>query len=218
MLHSLKDLIGATAMAGDRKCALREAFFHIEDGRIRHLAVDLGGWLDVDEVIVPADMLEAPEGDGESWRLSLTEAALRQAPGWDAGNREVEIDMASWPPVVVGPFGHTVSPMLIYEQMRGPCDPEQRDKGDRLVRRMQHASRSFGLPVFSASGEERELLDLKFDPNTMTIQHLVVGERGLLTTSGKELPYKAIRHMAAQGTHLVVVDMEAEARPETLDA
>jgi hypothetical protein len=53
--------------------------------RLRYLAVDIGGWFAVDEVIVSADLL-VPPGDGrEHWSLRLDEAALRGCAALERG-------------------------------------------------------------------------------------------------------------------------------------
>lgn len=218
MTFSLNDLIGSTVEAGDRRCTLREAFFHMDDGKLRYVALDIGGWLNVDEVLVQAGYLLPPETEGAAWRVALDEDALEQAPGWNDDNRQDMADMTSWPPVIVGPFGNAFSPMLVHEQMRdiergGTDDAADRRKADGLVMRLQRAGTWIGLPVFGPQGEIGKILDLLVDTETLEIRSLLVGESGLFSTTAEgRVPFEAIRHMADQGTHLVV-DTDAPAGP-----
>ncbi|HBS50761.1 MAG TPA: hypothetical protein DEA05_12085 [Rhodobacteraceae bacterium] len=209
MPQSLKDILGSTLEAGDRRCTLREAFFNIDDGILRYVALDIGGWLNVDEVLVQANYLRAPEQEGGAWHIALGDSELKHAPAWNDGNRRDITDMTSWPPVIVGPFGNAFAPMLIHEQMRdmetGAEEAEPgRGTADRLVTRLQKVGAWIGLPVFSDHGEEGEVLDILVDPDSLQIVALEVGESSLLSSTGRKVPYGAVRHVAEQGTHLVV--------------
>ncbi|RYH11328.1 PRC-barrel domain-containing protein [Tropicimonas sp. IMCC6043] len=208
MLQSIRDLIGTRLDVGDREGEFRDAFFRLEDGMIRYIALDLGGWLTTDTVIVSTDLLSPPEGDSGRWSVSLDEAALETAPRWNETDRAEEIDLRLWPPVIVGPFGSTISPILLYEQLQAGKDDRDDDTLDGtsaapLIRSLQRVGHWLGLPAFDASGEIGRLHDMDFDPQNGRILAFVLNGPGPLPSRGAALPYVMLRHIAEQGTHLV---------------
>jgi hypothetical protein len=214
MIHSLTDLMQHRLHVADRKVRVDDAFFDPEARRLRYLAVDIGGWFSVDEVIVSADLL-VPPGDGrDHWSLRLDEDALRAAPRWGAEGFSDPPDLTGWPPIIVGPFGGTYAPMLLYEQMVArdrTGEPPAEGSGDALVYRMDRASEWMGLPAYGTDGELGQVEDILFDDATMAIAWLKLGSGGLLSRSTGAVPITALRHMAQQGTHLVFDVTAAEA-------
>ena len=117
MIHSLTELMQDRLHVADRKVRVDDVFLDPKARRLRYLAVDIGGWFAVDEVIVSADLLVPPAEGREHWSLRLDEAALTSAPRWGTEGLGDPPDLTAWPPIIVGPFGGTYAPMLLYEQM-----------------------------------------------------------------------------------------------------
>jgi hypothetical protein len=214
LLHSLNDLMQSRLHVADRRVTADEVFFGPDDRKIRYLAVDIGGWFQVREVIVAAELLDAPGVMGGGWSLRLDEAALDTAPRWHAGMSEETADLTGWPPIIVGPFGGTYAPMLLYEQMvdqsrRGAGTPPEPGSGEEIVFRLERASEWLGLLAFGRDGELGRIEDMLFDDTTLRIERLVLGSGGLLSHRVAEVPLSALRHMANQRTH-VVLDLSAE--------
>lgn len=205
MSHALKLLIGSALQAEERRVTLREAFFHPEDGRLRYVALDIGGWLSIDEVLVQAGFIAPPEAPGQPWQLLLSERELARAPAWDDGARPEMADAASWPPVIVGPFGNAFSPMMVHRRMEqaGPAEARASRTGG-LVERLHKAGVWLGLPVFDSQGQIGEIRDMWLDTDPLRIVALEVGPAGLFGGGTRRVPFAAIRHVAEQGTHLVV--------------
>jgi hypothetical protein len=198
----------------DRKVTADEVFFDRDDRKIRYLAVDIGGWLEVREVIVAADLLEPPGVMGGGWSLRLEETALEAAPRWHAGMTGEGMDLTGWPPIIVGPFGGTYAPMLLYEQLidssrRTDESAPESGSGDEMVYRMERATEWLGLLAFGRDGELGRIEDMLFDGTTLKIERLVLGSGGLLSHRVAEVPLSALRHMANQRTH-VVLDLSSE--------
>jgi hypothetical protein len=211
MLHSLRDLMHGRLDVADRKIRTDEVFLDPEDRRLRYLAVDIGGWFEVDEVIVSADLLVPPDAQRDHWTLRLDEAALDGAPRWSAGAEPA--DLTGWPPIIVGPFGGTYAPMLLYEQMlargsgngRGAPDSTAGGaRGDEIVYRMDRATEWLGTAAFGTDGELGHVEDMLFEDGTLAIEWLVLGHGGVFGHKTVEVPISAVRHMARQGTHLVL--------------
>lgn len=218
MLHSLKDIMHSRLHVGDRKVTVDEVFFDSVDRRLRYLAVDIGGWFSVHEVIVSAALLEAP-GDTGGWRLRIDEAALEAAPRWHDRMADDTVDLTGWPPIIVGPFGGTYAPMLMYEQLvartragsAGQTETESPPAGggEAMVYRLERATEWLGLLAFGRDGELGRIDDMLFDEATLGIERLLLGSGGLLSHRVAQVPLSALRHMAHQRTH-VVLDISTE--------
>jgi hypothetical protein len=208
MLNSLLDLMKTRLRIADRKVPVDEVFFHRDDRRLRYLAVDIGGWFEVNEVIVAADLLDPPGEGHDHWSLRLDEQSLERAPRWSE-HAAMGADLTGWPPIIVGPFGGTYAPILMYEQMVARSQetepsPEEAGRGDDLVYRMERATEWIGLPAFGEDGELGTVEDILFDDSSLTLETLILGSGGLFSHVRAEAPLSKMRHMAAQGTHLVL--------------
>lgn len=215
MLNSFHDLMNRSLSTDGGKAKLREAFFDPGSGQVRYVAVDIGGWLDTTEVLVEAERLEPPRDVGAPWTLRIGADDLEVAPRWHEGMAEDRIDLRAWPPVLVGPFGSTYSPLLMFEQMIA----EQRQHelppapdGDRLVRPLQEVGSWIGLPAFCKDGEIGPVADLLFEAETHRVVSVVLKPRsgtlaGAATGTDDSghvvLPLASLRHRPLQGTHLV---------------
>lgn len=215
MLHSFHDLMNRSLSTDGGKAKLREAFFDPGSGQVRYVAVDIGGWLDTTEVLVEAERLAPPREVGGPWTLSVDASDLETAPRWHEGMAEDSVDLRAWPPVIVGPFGSTYSPLLMFEQIIA----EQREQelppapeGDRLVRPLQEVGRWIGLPAFCTDGEIGPVADLLFEVDTNRIVTVVIKPKSgtvAVDTAGTDdsghilLPLGSLRHRPVQGTHLV---------------
>ncbi|SDY34579.1 hypothetical protein [Citreimonas salinaria] len=223
MLQSFHDLMNRNLATDGGKAKLREAFFDPGTGLVRYMAVDIGGWLDATEVLVEADRLAPPGEEGASWMLRISESDLEAAPRWHEGMAEERIDLRAWPPVLVGPFGSTYSPLLMFEQLIA----EQREHelppapdGDRLVRPLEEVGSWIGLPAFCTDGEIGPVADLLFEIDTRRVVTVAITPKsgttagteagsGATETTGRDqlgrilLPLTALRHRPKQGTHLV---------------
>jgi hypothetical protein len=216
MLHSLNDLMQHKLRVADRTVRVDDAFFDPDERRLRYLAVDIGGWFAVDEVIVAADLLVPPATEGESWALRLDEQALAQAPRWEGERAAEPFDLTGWPPIIVGPFGGTYAPILMYEQMvasqrPGADGPPAGETGDALVWRMDRVTEWIGRPVFATDGEIGQVEDILIDDDGLRLSRLVLGSGGVFGHRTGEVAVDAVRHMARQGTHLVLGVSAAEA-------
>jgi len=208
MTHRIKDIIDHSVWANDQRCPVREVFFDPEDHTLRYLALDLGGWFAVDEVLVAAHLLHAPTSTDTHWRVPLDGDALDSAPRWTDDTDAGQIDLQSWPPIFIGPFGGTYSPILLYEQAVDRSSArahgsEDAPPGDRLVYRLQRVTEWLALPVFGTDGELGTVTDLVFDKANRRITALEITRGSLLDRQKYRVPMTAVRHRVDQGTHVV---------------
>ncbi len=210
MLKSLRSLMGHRVDLGNRRVVFRDAFFNLEDGVLRYVALDIGGWLSADNVVVSTELLSPPDPawDDTRWHVQLSEAALKNAPRWTEDEPEPRVNLTNWPPVIVGPFGSTVSPILLYEQF---LDMDEDDEAETqappeaapLVRNLHRVGKWLGLPAFDASGELGIVQDMNFDPDNGRILSFVLEKADAGTHRRREIPYRALRHLAEGETHLI---------------
>ena len=112
MSHSLKSLLHRDARADGASFPITELFYEPESRRLRYAALDVGGWFERREVLVALDRFGMPAEDG--WPVAMDRGEIEQAPDWtDAPSAP-----SSLPPLVVGPFGSTFSPLLFAAQLR----------------------------------------------------------------------------------------------------
>jgi hypothetical protein len=130
------------------------------------------------------------------------------------------VDLTGWPPIIVGPFGGTYAPMLLYEQMVAGGDqppaaeaPPEEGSGDALVHRMERATEWLGTLAFGTDGELGRVEDILFDEGRLALSQLVLGSGGLFSHRAGRIPVSAVRHMARQGTHLVLDISSREVGP-----
>lgn len=159
---------------------------------MRFIAVDLGGWFSVDEVLIAAEQLDkTTEGD---WRVTLDEAALEGAPRWNEEPGRQLVDLRNWPPLIVGPFGATYSPILLYEQWLSETTDPAAAAGQELVARMHRASEVLGTKLSGPTGEIGTIEDISFAVEGMTLENIEVTLSGGTTGQTAHIPVQAVRH------------------------
>ena len=177
--NSLRALMGGTVRVEDSDLSVSDAWIDPDAMALRYVGLDVGGWLDRHVALVSARRLAWSE---DGWRSDLSrdeiegdEARLEEDGGL--------IDIASLPPVITGPFGFTVSPMLIgagmlaeAEDERPPHPPDASDERDRTDA-LDRAGDWLDAPVAPRGDEEDvglTIADLLIDPANLRITHAVI--------------------------------------------
>lgn len=214
---TLTELMKRAATTGDYRLGVTEVFFSERTGQLRYVALHTGDAFDHGETLVSIGRF-SPVGDGD-WNVFLPEADIRSAPGWDSGDaypHHVPIALESWPPILIGPFGETTSPLMLYAAMLEAEDsvepPEApHHTADARVDRLERATRRLGGEVFGDDGPLGRLDDMLIAPVGFAITDLIVDDR--------RVPYSRLRHMPDEGTHTVInIDRaEFEALPRIAD-
>ena len=209
MLHKVTSLRGQRIDTGGETHEVTEIWFDDESWRLRYLGVDVGGWFSSRTAIVEAGRLRH---EGGAWHLDLTKDELEAAPTSEERDGGHVFDIASLPPVLTGPFGNTVSPMLIHAGLLAEAEDEMppRDPNadrplespvQRDLRRLEPFGEWLGAAVFGPDGEIGPLSDLLFEPSAQAISALVA-----MTSDGpRAIPLGQMRRRAASGGHIVVV-------------
>ncbi len=191
----LKRLLDLQAASGEDRFPIRTLFHRTETLRLSYAAVDIGGWLERREVLVSLDRFGAPE-DG-IWPVSLGREELEAAPAIEAGD-------GGWgdalPPLVVGPFGYTFSPLLMAAGMEAGAARQMPDRAEppadllsRSQGRLHDMERStdwLGREAFGPDGAMGPIADMVVTDMVLTAAVL---------EDGTELPLARLRHLAEQG-------------------
>lgn len=199
---TLTDLMSRAAATGSHRFPVSEVFFNERSGQLRYVALHTGGAFDHDETLVSIGRF-SPVGDGD-WKVLLPDSDIRAAPGWDSGDafpHRIPVALESWPPILIGPFGETTSPLMLYaalveaeESMEQPDVPHH--TADARVDKLERVTRRLGGEAFGADGPLGRIDDMLVAPVGFAITDLVV--------DGHRVPYSHLRHMSGEGNHSVL--------------
>ena len=153
---SLRALLDGAVRVEDDELAVSDAWIDAREMALRYVGLDVGGWLDRHVALVPADRLRWSREDGVlgGWRAEVTRAEVE---GEEARLTEGSgpIDLAALPPVVTGPFGYTISPLLIGAGLMAEADdgaPPRPPGEDRAGGRGRTARRRRARSTAPATG------------------------------------------------------------------
>ena len=219
--NSLRALLGGTVRVEGDDLSVSDAWIDPGSMALRYVGLDVGGWLDRHVALVLAQSLAWSE---DGWRADVTraeiegdEARLDEGEGW--------IDIASLPPVITGPFGFTVSPMLIgagllseAEDERPPHPPGEAERGEASERMgaLDRAGDWLDAPVAARSdaGAGLSVADLLIDPADLRITHAVI------EVGGRARAVPLVRMVPRSGQEgpvpLDLTTAEIEAMPEVV--
>lgn len=204
MLTSIYDLIGRELRAPVGPARLEDAHFDPDTGEIRYFEVALGNWLNSDRALVSAARLSTPTHQDGLFTLEMTEREAREAPVWEGTRLLDRLNIETWPPMILGPFGNGTSPLLAYAGLRvnaGGLPPDAKAKDpDALIAPLERAKDWRGLAVFGWDGEIGPLEDLLFEPATRSIRKLGVRVDGVR----RFLDFELLRYRSAGGSQLTV--------------
>lgn len=210
MLTGTKALLAQDVATLDGAYAAREAWLDAQRARLVYLEVETGGFLSRPRrALIHASRLSA----GAPPRAEVDAAMI------EAAETEPEegflLDPAGLPPILTGPFGNTVSPLLMMAGMRSEAVEEQAPHPDAPGTRddsgeepgaeadpraaLERASEWLGAPVFGRAGELGRVDDLLLAKADWATAYLIVRAR----TGRHAVPWAVVRHRAPGG-HVVI--------------
>ena len=195
-LNSLRALLDGTVRVGDDDMSVAGAWIDVEARAVRYVGLDVAGWLGGHVALVPAERLARwSDGLTTGWRAEVDreeveadEARLEESSG--------PLDLTALPPIVTGPFGNTVSPMLmavgLMSEGREEAPPHPpgaeaaapeapRDRARALDRAHDwlDAPIAARLDVIGRGAEAGpEIVDLLIDPDGMRLDRAVIASGG----------------------------------------
>ncbi len=213
MHHRLSAMLDGTVRLGDEELDVTGAWLDPEDARLRYLILDLGGWIRGRHALLAAGALAPRDG---RWTTAVTRAEVEAADHQPEGG--FRLDMSALPAILTGPFGNTISPMMIAAGLRAeaqdeapPMQPALRDEAaaPESAPPLTDADRTRSLerwedwkdaPVFARDGEVGPLLDLILDDiDWRPARAVVTAGRGPIG-----LPWALMRRRVRPGGHIVM--------------
>lgn len=220
MHHRLSAILGETVRLEDDEFDVADAWLDPENAQLRYVTLDLGGWFSDCSALLAAGALTPRDG---RWTCALSRADVEGAQHHAEGGGM--LDMASLPTIITGPFGYTVSPLLIAAGLRSeaadeapprrPSDGEESAPPtgpamteEAMTRRLVRWSEWKDAPVFGRDGEIGPLTDIMFDDlDWRPVRAVVQSDRGAVG-----LPWALVRRRVPEGGHIVMaVDARAVA-------
>lgn len=219
---SLRSLIEGTALVGTDHLDVAGAW--IDDERLRYVGLDVGGWTASHVALVPAERMTWDGG----WRAEVTreeveadEARLRPDSG--------PLDLARLPPVLTGPFGYTISPLMIAAGLmaegrdeappRPPSEGAAAETPREEARSLPRVGDRLGLPVAArhdviGRGSEAgpEIVDLLIDPDGHALSHAVIDVGG----TWRAVPMEYLGEVGEGVVPLALTRAELDVLPEVV--
>ena len=119
----MTDLLRRKAVAQGQRFPVSELFFDAARGALHYVALRTGGFFNREEVLLSIRAFERPEPGRDGWPVALDAEAVAAAPVWTEGTSAAgPLSLAFWPPIVVGPFGNTESPLMLWAQAAAAAD------------------------------------------------------------------------------------------------
>lgn len=203
MLALITDLTKATATVGSKNVSVDDIFFERETGALKYLSLETGGWLDPDVVLISAGLMAGYDADSRAMELRLEEDDLKTARRIDPATDRTGV-LTAMPPIVVGPFGGTVSPMMATAAIaESEAAVAAAERPRVALPGVERTSEWIGQPVFGSDGELGMLSDLLFDPALSAVTHVVIDDGGLFNGRNIVLPLETVRHRGEKDGHIV---------------
>lgn len=125
-MAKMTELMKLQAVAGEARYGIEELFIDESSGRVAYMALKSRKRGDDTEVLVSTSRAGAPEIESGTWPLDISPERIAEAPRWvepdDDGGERVALPLDAWPPLIVGPFGNTTSPLMFHAQLRAVVD------------------------------------------------------------------------------------------------
>lgn len=228
--NSLRALLDGTVRVGEDDLPVAGVWLDPEARSLRYVGVDVAGWLDSHVALLPAERLTRwSDGLTSGWRAEVSreeveaEEARLEAPSGP-------LDLSALPPVVTGPFGNTISPMLMAAglmaetddeaQPRPPGEAAQAEAPRDRARELDRARDWLGAPIAArldvlGRGSEAgpEIVDFLIDPEGLRIDYAVVGSGG----TSRAVPMEHVgERRPGEPVPLALTRAEIDAMPEVV--
>jgi hypothetical protein len=208
---NLTTMIGAPARqmsGGSMRGECRDVLIDTAQARIVHAVFDVPWGFSSRYLVVPAQRLEWADGE---WSLDIKDADVEGERTEDGGSSDTSVEIGEFPPVIVGPFGYTVAPMMagaLINSMNEDAVPVAPTPEVTETPEGHWLNRLKGLPLFDTTGALGTLVDIVVDPAGLDcISFTADSERGQRAA----FPFDSMRHVAKDGSSIV---LELSASPQ----
>ncbi|WP_224814370.1 hypothetical protein [Hasllibacter sp. MH4015] len=165
MIAPFTSVKNSTLQAKAGTFGINDLMFDPDSLAVEYAVLEGGGWVTNTDVLVHAKRLRAFDEGTRTWTADVSEGDLANAPRLGSDN---VVDLSALPPVIVGPFGMTYSPILMAAQFLGY--PVTKDRPTRdAVDQLDRMSDWLGSVVFNGEGPIARIVDLFVDAETMRL-------------------------------------------------
>ena len=202
MLTGLRAILDSEIATPAGSYAVADAWLDGGTARLVYLEVETGGLLSRGRALIHASRI-AP---GDPLTSDVTAEQIEAAETEPEGG--FLLDPLGLPAILTGPFGNTISPLLIAAGLRAeaaeeapprPGAAEDEDEAPTPTQSLDRADDWLGAPVFGRDGELGTVSDVTLAKADFALAHLLVA-----TVSGRRsVPWAAVRRLASSG-HVVV--------------
>lgn len=199
MTRSINDLLKSKAHALDASFPISNAFISLDERQLKYLALDTGTWFTSDIALISARLMSEFSPADTTVKLDTTEEGIKSAPIWQEGSTSF---VDSMPPILIGPFGSTISPMMIAAIAEESETPQQ--SAQPLIKGLHSFTSFVGMDVFGTDGDLGKVTDILFEDAGLRLTHLVIENATEAVGDERIIPLEKLRYMADQDTHLVL--------------
>ncbi len=114
------------------------------------------------------------------------------------------LDLSALPPVIIGPFGFTLAPVMMGAVLNSEMSrekPRVRPDIDQKHAYWHWFSRLLGLPVFDTGSELGTAEDFRIDPMTLEFTTLDVCA---LSGTKRQVPFNAVGHVSRDANSIIL--------------
>jgi hypothetical protein len=198
MTHMLR----YSAKAEDATFPVTELFFDPDQGLLRYVALDVGGWFDRREVIVAERLMGEPDNASRAWPVDISPKSVKNAPEWTDPAVMQNTSLSAMPPLMVSPFGGHFAGTAVSDELQKQDVPES--EGNLKVDGFERLNDWIGLPLIGQDGDVGTLIDFLFEADTGRLTHLVIDTGGMLAAQQVVVPYDLLTGLSDDGSHATV--------------
>jgi hypothetical protein len=201
MIAPFTTLKKSTVSAKAGSFQVSDLMFDPDRHTVDYAVLSGGGWIAHTDVLLHGTRLRAFEPSELVWPAQMGEADLAEAPRIGSDNR---VDLTNLPPVIVGPFGMTYSPMLLAAKLFGYPVNKQRAARD-AEERLERMSDWIGAVVFNAEGPIARIVNFNIDTETMKVVEVKIA----IDAEMHALPITSLRNFVT-GDGYAVTDLTTD--------
>lgn len=213
MLHTVSDVMNFQATTESDSFPVTEIFVDGHGGRIRFVAVDIGGWFDSTHAIVGDSRFGVPDTRRRTWPVDIKREEIEAQPRWDnEGWLAWFSDLTAKPMLYAGPASAGYDPLML-EQLRMQSEDGERDhRGDtqttpqesaqaeNLVEGLMRSSSLLGMTARGHDDDLGHISDLLFEASAMRVSYVVIDNEKIFRDSRYCIPFAQLREVDEDAT------------------
>ncbi|MEO3415071.1 hypothetical protein AAFO92_10470 [Roseovarius sp. CAU 1744] len=209
MLHTIADVLNYQAVAGEDHFPVADLFVDGHGGRIRFVALDIGGWFESTHAIVADSKFGVPDTRSRLWPVEISKEDVEAQPRWnDKGWFDWLTDGRAMPLLFSGPPGMGYDPLIlaqIDEQAKSltgaarsaeaRAAETKQEEGQACISGLLRGSGLLGMKVNGHGNELGHIADLLFDAARMRASHFVIDAEKFFKDSRHCIPFAQLRRV-----------------------